>query len=97
LHVLVEQQAGANAPLWLREGLVEALAAPEERKWEPVDLPAAQVDAALAHPSSATVSRRAHEAAARMAALLFTRYGMPAVLDFLRNGVPSEAVRSLGS
>ena len=29
LHVLVEQQAGANAPLWLREGLVETLAAPE--------------------------------------------------------------------
>ena len=26
LHVLVEQQAGENAPLWLREGLVETLA-----------------------------------------------------------------------
>ena len=97
LHVLVEEQAGGNAPLWLREGLVEALAAPEKRKWEPVDFPAAQVDAALAHPSSATVSRRAHQAAARMAALLCARYGMPAVLDFLRNGVPSEAVKSLGS
>jgi stage II sporulation protein D len=97
LHVLVEQRAGASAPLWLREGLVEALAAPGKRKWEPVDFPAAQVDAALAHPSSATVSRRAHEAAARMAALLCARYGMPAVLDFLRNGVPSEAVRSLES
>jgi stage II sporulation protein D len=97
LHVLVEQQAGANAPLWLREGLVETLAAPEKRTWEPVDLPAAQVDAALAHPSSATVSRRAHEAAARMAALLCARYGMPTVLDFLRNGVPAEAVKSLGS
>jgi stage II sporulation protein D len=97
LHVLVEEQAGASAPLWLREGLVEALAAPEQRKWEPVDFPAAQVDAALAHPSSATVSRRAHEAAARMAALLCARYGTPTVLDFLRNGVPSEAVKSLGS
>jgi stage II sporulation protein D len=97
LHVLVEQRAGANAPLWLREGLVEALAAPEKREWEPVDFPAAQLDAALAHPANAAVSRRAHEAAARMAALLCARYGMPAVLDFLRNGVPSEAVRSLGS
>ncbi len=73
------------------------MAAPEKRKWEPVDFPAAQVEAALAHPSSATVSRRAHEAAARMAALLCARYGTPAVLDFLRNGVPSEAVKSLGS
>jgi stage II sporulation protein D len=97
LHVLVEQQAGASAPLWLREGLVETLAAPEKRKLEPVDLTTAEVDAALAHPSSATVSRRAHDAAARMAALLCARYGMPAVLDFLRNGVPSELVKSLGS
>jgi stage II sporulation protein D len=97
LHVLVEQQAGANAPLWLREGLVESLAAPGKRTWEPVDLSAAEVDAALAHPESATASRRAHEAAARMAALLRARYGMPAVLEFLRNGVPSEAVKSLGS
>jgi hypothetical protein len=31
-----------------------------------------------------------------MAALLCARYGMPAVLDFLRNGVPSEAVKGLG-
>jgi stage II sporulation protein D len=96
LHVLVEQQAGANAPLWLREGLVETLAAPGKR-WEPVELAAAEVDAALAHPSSEIASRRAHEAAARMAALLCTRYGMPAVVSFLRNGVPSEAVKSLGS
>jgi stage II sporulation protein D len=97
LHVLVEQEAGANAPLWLREGLVETLAAPGKRNWDRVDLPAAQVDAALAHPSSAAVSRRAHEAAARMAALLCARYGTPAVLEFLRNRVPPEAVRSLGS
>jgi stage II sporulation protein D len=97
LHVLVEEQAGADAPLWLREGLVETLAAPGKRTWEPVDLPAAEVDAALAQPASASASRQAHEAAARMAALLCARYGMPAVLGFLRNGVPSEAVKSLGS
>jgi hypothetical protein len=97
LHVLVEQQAGASAPLWLREGLVEVLATPGKRKWDPAELPAAEVDAALAYPSSATVSRRAHEAAARMAALLCARYGMTAVLEFLRNGVPSEAAKSPGS
>jgi stage II sporulation protein D len=96
LHVLVEQQAGANAPLWLREGLVEVLASPGKRR-ERVDLAAAEVDAALARPSSAAVSRQAHEAAAGMAALLCSRYGMPAMLGFLRNGVPSEAVKSPGS
>ena len=77
LHVLVEQRAGTNTPLWLREGLVEALAAPGTRNGEPVPFPAAGLNAALAHPSSAAVSRRAHEAAARMAALLCARYGMP--------------------
>jgi hypothetical protein len=51
----------------------------------------------LARPSSAAVSRQAHEAAARMAALVLTRYGMPAMLAFLRNGVPSEAAKSPGS
>ena len=96
LHVLVEQQSGASAPLWLREGLVEVLAAPGKQHWAPVALSPAEVDAALAHPSSATVSRRAHEAAARMAALLRARYGMTAMLEFLRTGVPSEAVKSLG-
>jgi stage II sporulation protein D len=97
LHVLVEEQAGENAPLWLREGLVETLATPGKQKLEPVDLPAAEVDAALAHPADATVSRHAHQVAARMAALLCARYGVPAVRDFLRNGVPSEAIKSLGS
>jgi hypothetical protein len=97
LHVLVEQQAGENAPLWLREGLVETLAAPGKKMWEPEGLSVTEVDAALAHPANAVASRRAHQAAARMAALLCARYGMLAVRAFLRNGVPSEAVKSLGS
>ena len=33
LHVLVEQQAGEKAPLWLREGLVETLANPGKMAW----------------------------------------------------------------
>jgi stage II sporulation protein D len=94
LHVLVEQQAGENAPLWLREGLVEALAGGVQSGH--VDLPASEIDAELAHPADAATSRNAHQAAARMAALLRDRYGMPAVRDFLRSGVPYEAIRSLG-
>ncbi len=97
LHVLVERQAGENAPLWLREGLVETLASPGKEKSGLVDLPPSQVDADLAHPTSAAVSRHAHQVAARMAALLCAHYGMAAVREFLRNGVPSEAARSLGS
>jgi stage II sporulation protein D len=97
LHVLVEQQAGKAAPLWLREGLVEILAGQQEAHSQSIDLPVGEVDKALARPSDAAVSRLAHQVAARMTALLCAHYGMPAVRDFLRYGVPSEAMRILGS
>jgi stage II sporulation protein D len=97
LHILVEQQAGQNAPLWLREGLVEILAGPQKEVSNLIDLPVSEVDAALAHPSDAALSRQAHQVAAHMTALLCARYGMPAVREFLRYGVPSEAMRTLGS
>ena len=92
LHVLVEQQAGEKAPLWLREGLVETLANSGQFRG---DMPAKELDAALAHPADAAASRQAHQVAARMTALLCTRYGMAAVRDFLRNGVPLDILKSL--
>jgi stage II sporulation protein D len=98
LHVLVEQQAGEKAPLWLREGLVETLANSGKTGSEfRVVMPAKELDAALAHPADAAASRQAHQVAARMAALLCTRYGMAAVRDFLRNGVPIEVLKRLPS
>jgi stage II sporulation protein D len=96
LHVLVEQEAGENAPLWLREGLVEILASPAAGTREPINLTASEVDAALAHPATAAASRQAHLAAARMTAVLCSHYGMPAVRGFLRNGVPSGVAQTLG-
>src|SRR5580698_718757 len=87
LHVLVEQQAGEKAPLWLREGLVETLAN-SGKDDVTVAVRAKELDAALAHPADAAASRQAHQVAARMAALLVSRYGMAAVRDFLRSGVP---------
>jgi stage II sporulation protein D len=96
LHVLVEQQAGEQAPLWLREGLVETLANSGKDDY-PIAVPAKELDAALAHPPDSTASRHAHQVAARMAAMLVTRYGIAAVRDFLRNGVPPEVLKSLRS
>jgi stage II sporulation protein D len=92
LHVLVEQQAGEQAPLWLREGLVGALANSGQFRGT---MPVKELDAALAHPTDAAAARQAHQVAARMAALLGTRYGMAAVRDFLRNGVPLDILKSL--
>jgi stage II sporulation protein D len=93
LHVLVEQQAGEKAPLWLREGLVEML--PGQPPKGPIALPVGEVDTMLAHPASPAASRAAHQAAAQMAARLCSRYGMDAVRNFLRSGVPSEANQNL--
>jgi stage II sporulation protein D len=97
LHMLVEQESGEQAPLWLREGMVEMLASQPSGTLDPVDLTAREVDAALAHPQDFAASRRAHLAAARMTAALNARYGTPAVRGFLRNGVPPELMKSLGS
>jgi hypothetical protein len=96
LHVLVEQEAGEKAPLWLREGLVEILASPAEETQAPMDLNAGEVDSALAHPSSAAASRHAHILAARMTAVLCAYYGMPALQGFLHNGVPPGVAENLG-
>jgi stage II sporulation protein D len=94
LHVLVEEQAGEHTPLWFREGLVETLAGGGQSG--PLDLPAVEAESILAHPADAAASRHAHQAAARMATLLRARYGMAAVRDFLRRGLPADVDQQLG-
>jgi stage II sporulation protein D len=95
LHVLVEQEAGDKAPLWLREGLVETLAGPANNKLELATI--TEIDAELAHPTNAAASRHAHRVAAQMAGRLCARYGITVVRAFLRNGVPPDVTRDLGS
>jgi stage II sporulation protein D len=95
LHVLIEGQAGGKAPLWLREGLVEVLADPVQSRAGSGKFSPEEVDATLAHPSDATASRQAHKEAEQMTERLLARYGMPAVREFLRAGVPSGVVASL--
>jgi stage II sporulation protein D len=101
LHVLVEQQAGEKAPLWLREGVVEMLADSasnqESRKPVTVDMPPSAVDQALRNPKDPGESRRAHQVAAQMAASLRARYGMPTIREFLHNGVPSAVAKNADS
>lgn len=99
LHALVEERAGPNAPLWLREGLVEvwseagspANGAPGRPTMKPDVL-----DAALAHASSEVESEAAHRAAEWFAAQLLTRYGREQALDWLRSGLPAGVVAALG-
>jgi stage II sporulation protein D len=96
LHALVEREAGPKAPLWLREGLVEAWSEAAPAKSPSTRLTVAEINAALAHPASEAESEAAHRAAAWYAAQLLTRYGRAQVLAWLRSDVPADVVVALG-
>lgn len=84
LHLLVESEATPSTPLWLREGLVEALAGEKGRG----AMPTAELEAALANPPSREASERAHLAAAAKVQALINTHSLTTVRIWLRNGVP---------
>lgn len=93
LHAIVEREAGPAAPLWLREGLVEVWTG------EPVRQPhinLAQVESALSHPNSQSEAESAHAAAGAYAAAILKQYGRARVQEWLRSGVPADALRNVG-
>ncbi len=97
LHALVESEASAQTPLWLREGVVEALASgsAERDAGARADLRALEVE--LARPASEVESQRAHAEAARLAGALLLRNGLEPVRSWVRAGsVPANALRTLG-
>jgi stage II sporulation protein D len=98
LHALVEREAGPKAPLWLREGLVEAWSesAPAKTPAARPTLTIDEINTALAHPASEAESESAHRAAAWYAAQLLNRYGRAQVLDWLRSDVPAGVVAAIG-
>jgi hypothetical protein len=87
LHVLVEAEASAQTPLWLREGLVEVLAG--ESGGFSTTMSANQVDNALTHANTLQESERAHRAAAARVQALVARYGLSTVRGWLKSGVPA--------
>jgi stage II sporulation protein D len=97
LHALVEREAGPKAPLWLREGLVEAWSdAPAKTPTAGPKLTIDEINAALAHSASEDQSETAHRAAAWYSTQLLNRYGRAQVLDWLRSDVPASVVAALG-
>jgi stage II sporulation protein D len=93
LHVLIEQEAAPTAPLWLREGLAEALADPHAPHLPAITIPIPQLDAALTNPPTPEASRKAHAAAATLTARLIARYGLPTVRTWLRTPIPPQALQ----
>jgi stage II sporulation protein D len=92
LHALVESRAGPSAPLWLREGLVEAWSEGVQPAGAQPLLKAAEVDRALAHSATEAQSAEAHRAAGWYAARLLSLYGRALVLAWLRSGVPADVL-----
>jgi hypothetical protein len=89
LHSMVESEAGGAAPLWLREGLVEALA---NERGEAPRMTTAQMDAVLQHADTQAESERSHHAACGLVRSLLAKYGLQTVRGWLRNGVPRGVV-----
>jgi stage II sporulation protein D len=88
LHVAVEQECNERTPLWLREGLVEALTG-ERSGGSPSAASTSTIDRSLRSSSSLAEAGRAHGMAAARVSLLIARYGLPAVRGWLRSGVPA--------
>jgi stage II sporulation protein D len=96
VHALVEYEAGANASLWLREGLAEAWS--EDGTRTAITVPTMKldaVDAALAHAANEKQSQAAHRAARWYATHALDRYGRTEVLSWLRSSVPASALATL--
>jgi stage II sporulation protein D len=100
LHALVEGNAGPQAPLWLREGLVETWSTPPSAA-DPASTPAPTLtigatDAALAHASTEAESEAAHRTAGWYSTRRLNRYGREQALAWLRSNVPASALVILG-
>jgi stage II sporulation protein D len=95
LHALVEAQAAPATPLWLREGLVEALESENKRENPAPTLKLDQIDRELARAATDSQSQTAHRAAAWYAARLLARFGRDQVMGWLRTGLPTSALASL--
>ena len=83
LHVFVEAQAKPGLPVWFREGLVEYLVG---------DTCAAEEfsDGNLRQRNDAARARQAYAAAAQRVTDLVKRNGAPAVIAWLKTGLPAQ-------
>ena len=96
LHVVVEQQGG-TAPLWFREGLAGYL---EQSAAAPLDLHAPlriPAEADLRQRADEQRARKAYADATRAVGILAARYGETMVFDWLKRGLPPEAMKAAES
>jgi stage II sporulation protein D len=94
LHVLIEKQSTDKAPLWLREGLVEALTTLDKPFTGPTDS-LSEIEQELASSSSQSASLQTHRDAAAIVRTLGHTYSIDVMRAWLRNGVPSEVLQQI--
>jgi stage II sporulation protein D len=100
LHALIESQASAGAPQWLREGLAEFWSMePALKSTQPQRGPSMKLDAlenVLRHPQGESQSQAAHRDAAIYVRELLDNYGRDRVLGWLRSGIPADIMIRFG-
>jgi stage II sporulation protein D len=94
LHTLIESQSTDKAPLWLREGLAEALA-DIHSAYTPPKSSLATIEEKLANPSSPAEYRQTHCDAAAVVRLLGHAYSVAVMRQWLRDGIPAQALGAL--
>jgi stage II sporulation protein D len=85
LHIMIEERAAPNTPLWFREGLAAYLAT---RTPSTTTTGVTPDDAAIRQTTDAGRARQANTAALRRVAALVQRHGEHQVLEWLRQGLP---------
>ena len=92
LHVLMEAQAGADLPVWFREGLVGYLE--HSGGGARMEIPA---DSAIRQTADAQQARRAYADAVASVTGLVQRYGAGTVLGWVRRGLPADVTKANAS
>lgn len=94
LHTLIESQSTTKAPLWLREGLAEALA-DIHSPYAPTRSSLAIIDQILASPPDLAAYQQAHRDAAAIVRTLGHTFSLTVMRQWLRDGVPQQALTTL--
>ena len=94
LHTLIESQSTDKAPLWLREGLAEALA-DIHSAYAPPTSSLATIEQRLEDPPGLAEYQQAHRDAAAIVRTLGHTYSLTVMRQWLRDGVPTQVQEKL--
>ena len=94
LHTLIESQSTSKAPLWLREGLAEALTDNHSAYVLPKSS-VAGIEQTLASPPGLSAYQQAHRDAAAIVRTLGHTYSLTVMRQWLRDGAPPQVVATL--